>query len=140
MRCAPTDSTLRGVAGVPSPNGILLGVDGDTIEMAPAVEGLADVRLTGVDAPETSHPTYGEQPYGQEAKTFTTARLEGERVIQSAPLIPLAVSLLDFFGVTELEVLPSPTAPGPGALGRVPARKLDLGQCFEPLSAVHCKH
>jgi micrococcal nuclease len=55
-------------------------VDGDTIEMAPAVDGLTDVRLIGVDTPETSHPTYGEQPYGQEAKDFTTARLEGERV------------------------------------------------------------
>jgi endonuclease YncB( thermonuclease family) len=38
------------------------------------------VRLIGVDTPETSHPTYGEQPYGQQAKEFTTSRLEGERV------------------------------------------------------------
>jgi endonuclease YncB( thermonuclease family) len=55
-------------------------VDGDTIEIAPAVNGLTEVRLIGVDTPETSYPSYGEQPYGQEAKDFTTSRLRGERV------------------------------------------------------------
>jgi micrococcal nuclease len=55
-------------------------VDGDTVEVAPPVDGLSEVRLKGVDTPETSHPTYGEQPYGQQAKEFTTSRLEGERV------------------------------------------------------------
>jgi hypothetical protein len=44
------------------------------------VDGLTEVRLIGVDTPETSHPTYGEQPYGQQAKEFTVSRLEGERV------------------------------------------------------------
>jgi micrococcal nuclease len=38
-------------------------VDGDTVEVTPAVDGLTEVRLIGVDTPETSHPTYGEQPY-----------------------------------------------------------------------------
>jgi micrococcal nuclease len=38
------------------------------------------VRLIGVGTPETPHPTYGEQPYGQWAKEFTASRLEGERV------------------------------------------------------------
>jgi endonuclease YncB( thermonuclease family) len=38
-------------------------VDGDTLEISPAVDGLTEVRLIGVDTPETSHPTYGEQPY-----------------------------------------------------------------------------
>jgi endonuclease YncB( thermonuclease family) len=55
-------------------------VDADTVEVTPAVDGLTEVRLIGVDTPETSHPTYGEQPYGQEAKEFTVSRLEGERV------------------------------------------------------------
>jgi micrococcal nuclease len=55
-------------------------VDGDTAEITPAVDGLTEVRLIVVDTPETSHPTYGEQPYGQQAKEFTVSRLEGERV------------------------------------------------------------
>jgi nuclease-like protein len=38
------------------------------------------MRLIGVDTPETSHPTYGEQPYGQRAKEFTASQLEEERV------------------------------------------------------------
>ena len=32
-------------------------VDGDTVEVIPAVDGLTEVRLIGVDTPETSHPT-----------------------------------------------------------------------------------
>ncbi len=39
-----------------------------------------EVRLIGVDTPQTSHPTHGEQPYGQRAKEFTASRLERERV------------------------------------------------------------
>jgi micrococcal nuclease len=38
-------------------------VEGDTVEVDPAMDGLTEVRLIGVDTPETSHPTYGEQPY-----------------------------------------------------------------------------
>jgi endonuclease YncB( thermonuclease family) len=33
------------------------GVDWDTVEVTPAVDGLTEVRLIGVDTPETSHPT-----------------------------------------------------------------------------------
>ena len=32
-------------------------VDGDTAEVTPAVDGLTEVHLIGVDTPETSHPT-----------------------------------------------------------------------------------
>jgi micrococcal nuclease len=46
------------------------------VEITPAVDRLTEVRLIGVDTPETSHPTYAEQPYGQQAKEFTTSRLE----------------------------------------------------------------
>ena len=35
------------------------------------------VRFTGVDTPETKHPTRGVEPYGQEAADDTTARLTG---------------------------------------------------------------
>lgn len=52
-------------------------VDGDTIEVSPAVEGTEDVRLIGIDTPEV----FGdEQAYGPEASAFTKQRLEGERV------------------------------------------------------------
>jgi Staphylococcal nuclease homologue len=44
------------------------------------VDGLTEVRLIGAETPETSHPTYGEQPYGQQAKEVTVSRLEGEWV------------------------------------------------------------
>jgi endonuclease YncB( thermonuclease family) len=32
-------------------------VDWDTVEVTPAVDGRTEVRLIGVDTPETSHPT-----------------------------------------------------------------------------------
>ena len=46
----------------------------------PAVDGLTEVHLIGGDTPETSHPTYGERPYGQQDKKFTVSRQEGEQV------------------------------------------------------------
>lgn len=52
-------------------------VDGDTIEVPSAVGGFADVRLIGVDTPETYG---GTEPYGKEASAFTTQRLEGRQV------------------------------------------------------------
>lgn len=55
-------------------------VDGDTVEISPAIDGTDEVRLIGVDTPETSHPSYGEQPFGQQATSFSVLRLEGERV------------------------------------------------------------
>jgi endonuclease YncB( thermonuclease family) len=89
VACGPIGSTLeegtpRAGAGnlkdrghVPTVSRV---VDGDSVEVIPAVDGLTEVRLIGVDTPETSHPTYGEQPYGQQAKAFTVSRVEGERV------------------------------------------------------------
>jgi len=52
-------------------------VDGDTVEVAPAVDGVADVRLIGVDTSETYS---GEEPYGSEASAFTEDALVGQRV------------------------------------------------------------
>jgi micrococcal nuclease len=89
VACGPMGSTLeedtpRAGAGTLKDRGPVVTVsrvvDGDTVEVTPAVDGLTEVRLIGVDTPETSHPTYGEHPYGQQAKEFTTSRLEGERV------------------------------------------------------------
>ena len=55
-------------------------IDGDTIEVSPEVNGIEDVRLIGVDAPETEGSPRGAQPYGAEASEFTEKRLEGRRV------------------------------------------------------------
>jgi micrococcal nuclease len=52
-------------------------VDGDTIDISPAVHGENRVRLIGVDTPEVHG---GREPCGQAASAFTTDMLEGERV------------------------------------------------------------
>ena len=54
-------------------------IDGDTIRVQ--LDGARDtVRLTGVDTPETRHPTRGVEPSGPEAAAYTTARLTGATV------------------------------------------------------------
>ena len=54
-------------------------IDGDTISVT--LDGdRYTVRLTGVDTPETTHPTRGVEPYGPEAAAYTTARLTGATV------------------------------------------------------------
>ena len=54
-------------------------IDGDTISVR--LDGArCTVRLTGVDTPETTHPTRGVEPYGPEAAAYTTARLTGATV------------------------------------------------------------
>ncbi|WP_273845356.1 thermonuclease family protein [Rubrobacter calidifluminis] len=55
-------------------------VDGDTIYVSPAVDGLTDVRLIGVDTPETHKPGTPVQPYGPQAAQFTTSHLAGRKV------------------------------------------------------------
>jgi micrococcal nuclease len=55
-------------------------VDGDTIEISPAIGGIEDVRLIGADTPETVEPGTPVQPYGPQASSFTKAQLEGKRV------------------------------------------------------------
>lgn len=52
-------------------------IDGDTVEITPRIAGVEDVRLIGVDTPES---TTSRQPLGEAAKAFTTRRLEGEKV------------------------------------------------------------
>jgi micrococcal nuclease len=46
----------------------------------PAVGGTGDVRLLGVDTPETVNPNEPVEPYGPEASAFTQQQLEGERI------------------------------------------------------------
>ena len=54
-------------------------IDGDTIRVR--LDGArSTVRLTGVDTPETTHPTRGVEPDGPDAAEYTTARLTGATV------------------------------------------------------------
>ena len=54
-------------------------IDGDTISVR--LDGArCTVRLTGVDTPETTHPTRGVEPDGPDAADYTTARLTGATV------------------------------------------------------------
>jgi micrococcal nuclease len=55
-------------------------VDGDTIEVNPTLSWTEDVRLLGVDTPETVDLGEPVEPYGPEASAFTKRQLEGERV------------------------------------------------------------
>jgi len=55
-------------------------VDGDTVEISPAVGGITDVRLIGVDTPETKDPSEEVEPYGPEASAFATEELTGRSV------------------------------------------------------------
>ena len=51
-------------------------IDGDTFEIA----GGEDIRLIGVDTPETKHPDKGVEYYGKEASKYTTSQLNGKTV------------------------------------------------------------
>jgi micrococcal nuclease len=55
-------------------------VDGDTIEVNSTLSWTEDVRLLGVDTPETVDPGEPVESYGPEASAFTKRKLEGERV------------------------------------------------------------
>ena len=55
-------------------------VDGDTIEVSPAVDRIDEVRLIGVDTPETKDPSEGIEPYGPEASAFAADELAGQSV------------------------------------------------------------
>ncbi len=55
-------------------------IDGDTIEILPAVEGVNEVRLIGIDTPETKDPSEEVEPYGPEASAFATSKLDGQEV------------------------------------------------------------
>ena len=55
-------------------------VDGDTIEISPAVDGNEEVRLIGMDTPETKDPSEEMEPLGPEASAFATDSLTGRSV------------------------------------------------------------
>ncbi len=55
-------------------------VDGDTVEISPAIDGITDVRLIGVDTPETKEPGCAPQPYGAEASAYAESVLLSQQV------------------------------------------------------------
>ena len=55
-------------------------VDGDTIEISSAIEGVHVIRLIGVDTPETKDPNEEVEPYGPEASEFAASELQGREV------------------------------------------------------------
>jgi micrococcal nuclease len=55
-------------------------VDGDTLRIVPSIDGDDEVRLIGVDTPETRDLDAGEQPYGEQAFHFTKSVLDGKKV------------------------------------------------------------
>jgi endonuclease YncB( thermonuclease family) len=55
-------------------------IDGDTFEVALADGGRDDVRLIGIDTPETVKPNTPVQCYGERASHFTHRLLRGRRV------------------------------------------------------------
>jgi micrococcal nuclease len=55
-------------------------VDGDTIEVSPAIDSITDVRLIDIDTPETVNPSGEVEPYGPEASDFALEELTGESV------------------------------------------------------------
>lgn len=69
-------------------------VDGDTIVIDEPVDGIDVVHFIGVDAPETSHPTYGEQPHGRQAEEFTASWLD----VGSEVALELDVEKTDQYG------------------------------------------
>jgi micrococcal nuclease len=74
---APTTNTVRPAHATVMVSNV---IDGDTIKISPAVNGLKDVRLIGVDTPETVDPSEGVEPYGQQASDFATRELALRRV------------------------------------------------------------
>jgi micrococcal nuclease len=70
----------HGSAGPPTAIAVVARViDGDTVE-ARIGDGLEDVRLIGVDTPETVKPGTPVQCFGPQASRFTHELLEGRRV------------------------------------------------------------
>jgi micrococcal nuclease len=76
----PWEVTGGGEAGPPTaPAYVLRAVDGDTIEVR-VDDGVEDVRLIGVDTPETVDPDAPVQCFGKRASNFTHRLLERRRV------------------------------------------------------------
>lgn len=75
----PDDSQPPAPAKAGRPASVISVTDGDTIEVL--FQGVAiDVRLIGVDTPETVNPSQRVECFGHSASRFTERRLEGRRI------------------------------------------------------------
>ncbi len=77
---APEPAPVRAVPAYDATATISRVVDGDTVEISPAIGGVIDVRLIGVDTPETKEPGCAPQPYGTEASSYAESALSGQEV------------------------------------------------------------
>jgi micrococcal nuclease len=76
----PWETGDRGAPGPPTARGrVVRAIDGDTIEVAIA-GGRENVRLIGLDTPETVKPGTPVQCFGPRASAFTHRLLEGRTV------------------------------------------------------------
>jgi micrococcal nuclease len=94
---SPTEDSE--VPGVPAT--VTRVIDGDTIEVASRGESF-DVRLIGIDTPETVHPTEPVECYGLAASRFTTRMLDPDRALGDRQDVRLEfdVEPLDRYGRT----------------------------------------
>ncbi|WP_053057869.1 thermonuclease family protein [Rubrobacter aplysinae] len=99
-------------------------LDGDTVEIQPAIDGKSDLRLIGVDAPETD----SSQPLSAQATNFTSRELEGKQV-----RLTLGKEMVDPYG----RLLGNVSAPGRERLHAELLLELGLSQdlFYEPNTA-----
>jgi micrococcal nuclease len=57
-------------------------IDGDTANFETKSYGRVNVRFSGVNTPETKHPTLGLEYYGNEASAFTEQKLRQANIIE----------------------------------------------------------
>jgi micrococcal nuclease len=80
--------SAEGPEAIGDPATVARVIDGDTIEVDLDGE-ILDVRLIGIDTPETVHPSEPVGCYGPAASAFTTSRLEGQDVRLEFDIEPL---------------------------------------------------
>ena len=83
VTCSPPDLGDSPVSTGPTPPGrpatVARVIDGDTIEAE--LDGtILDVRLIGIDTPETVHPSEPVECFGAAASRFTTTMLDGQEI------------------------------------------------------------
>lgn len=61
---------------------LIRAVDGDTANFETKSYGRVNVRFSGVNTPETKHPTLGLEYYGKEASEFTEQKLREASMIE----------------------------------------------------------
>jgi len=120
----PWEGGLERDAGPGAAAGVVTRVvDGDTIEVRIGGE-VEDVRLIGVDTPETVKPGTPVQCFGPRASHFTKRRLTGRRV-----RLVFGVERRDVYGRLLAYVYLADRASSPPQQGQSPQR----GRFFNPM-------